>query len=57
MSLPTTKREARKWVREHFASYIENADMGLDGDEVNELICEVFTDESQKIANRIRNTR
>lgn len=56
MSLPTTKREARKWVREHFASYIENADMGLDGDEVNELICEVFDDESQKIANRIRNT-
>jgi len=50
-----TKTEARKWVREHFAYYIEASDPPDDAaEEGNELIGEVWGDECRKIARKIR---
>lgn len=53
--MPTNRDEARKWVREHWAEYIDKADhSGLAMDADNYWIDDVFSDESAKIAKRIR---
>jgi hypothetical protein len=46
-----TKAEARAWVRDHFAEFIEQADLQMDHPEEVEA---VWGDECTKIAERLR---
>lgn len=51
-----TKREARKWVRRHWATFMNSADCpGLEGmSEANaNAIADVFGDESDRLARRL----
>jgi uncharacterized protein YbdZ (MbtH family) len=51
--LPKNKREARQWVRTHWADLIYMADMGGVGDLCNDHLDAVWSDECQKIAARL----
>lgn len=53
MSEPKDRREARKWVREHWADLIKYSDMGAVGDTGNDFIEAVWDDECEKIAKRL----
>lgn len=44
------KREARQWIREHFAEYVLLSDIGVD---VPDAIANAWGDECERIANRI----
>ncbi len=46
-----TKAQARKWVRDHFADYIEQAEWAID---VPEGVEEIAADEQVKIVRRLR---
>lgn len=51
-----TRREARKWVRQHWATFMNSADCpGLDGmsHADTNAISEVFTSESRRLARRL----
>lgn len=50
MDYPKNKREARKWIRKHWAEFIYQSDMQFDA---NEHIASVWKDECLKIANRL----
>lgn len=51
--IPTNRREARSWVRQHWADMISNSDMGAIGDMENDFIDDVYQDECRKIAERL----
>jgi hypothetical protein len=51
--LPRNRREARKWVREHWAALIRAADMGAVADLESDMIDDVWSDECQRIAERL----
>lgn len=57
MALPKTKREARQWVRSHWAAMINYADMGGVADLGSDLIEEIWEDECAKIAGRLRGSK
>ncbi|MGQ2942955.1 MAG: hypothetical protein ACT6Q7_03020 [Blastomonas fulva] len=50
---PHNKREARRWVRAHWADMVRNSDMGAVADLDNEHLEEVWDDECRKIADRL----
>lgn len=54
MGEPTSKREARRWVRAHWADLISNADMGAVGDMENDHLDAVWGDECRRIAVRLQ---
>ena len=49
-----TRREARQWIRGHWAQQIEWSDMPDLPPEYDDAISEVWSDESARIAARIR---
>ena len=57
MDEPKNKREARKWVREHWAYLIQHADMGAVGDIGNDHIDEIWSDECERIHKRLTGAR
>lgn len=50
---PGTKREARRWIRQHWAYIINNADMGGVADLDNQYLNDVWSDECKKISHRL----
>lgn len=50
---PQNKREARRWVRAHWSTFIANADMLGASEMQNDHIDAVWDDECLKIARRI----
>lgn len=51
-----TKREARKWVRQHWATFMNSADCpGLEGmsEEDADTVADVFVEESANLARRL----
>lgn len=54
MSMPTNTREARRWVRLHWADLINQADMGGVGDMECDAIDAIWGDECVKIAARLK---
>lgn len=57
MSAPTNKREARQWIREHWADLIAYSDMGGVADLDNRNLDDVWSDECAKIAQRLRRAK
>ena len=53
MGEPKNKREARRWIRAHWADLIDYSDMGAVGDLGNDHIDAVWSDECRKIAKRL----
>lgn len=53
MGEPQNKREARAWIREHWATLIGQADMGAVADMANDHLDAVWSDECRKIADRL----
>jgi len=51
--MPKNEREARRWVRLHFAEYVANADMAWDDVDCAPLEA-IWADECVKIAARLR---
>ncbi len=55
---PRNKREARRWVRLHWATFMESADVPAQHEQMpdaaDDLIGEVWAEESARLANRIR---
>lgn len=54
-----TKRQARQWLREHFANYVLNAEFASGDEPDGPGIAEVLADEKDRIVHRIlgRTTR
>lgn len=48
-----TRRQARQWLREHFATYVLNTDFGSGDEPEGPGIEEVLSDEKERIARRI----
>lgn len=46
---PKNKREARRWIREYWASLIRSADMGGVADMENDYLDEVWGTECERI--------
>lgn len=53
-SIPRSKREARRWVRQHWADVIAASDMGAVGELNNDHLDRVWLDECEKISERLR---
>ena len=53
MGEPKNKREARRWVREHWADMVRQSDMGAVADLGNDHIDAVWGEECERIANRL----
>lgn len=51
--LPRNRREARKWIRAHWAALIDCADMGGVGDLECDAIDAVWSDECRAISRRL----
>jgi len=50
---PNGRREARRWIRQHWADLIRGADMGGVGDMNNDFLDEVWEDECRRISERL----
>lgn len=49
-----TVRQGRRWIREHWAYLIINADMGAVGEMGNDILDEIWSDECRMIAQKLR---
>lgn len=54
MNEPKNRREARKWIRLHWAELIGRACMGAVADIGNDHLEDVWEDECDKIAKRLK---
>lgn len=53
-AMPNNRREARQWIRRHWAEVIDLSDMGAVAEMGNRHLDEVWGDECEKIARRLR---